>query len=137
LPGAETATEEAAAAVIMTYFVVGCGRMLCDWFIGGGVLSQKVLWCVGGTGGHGKNDGITISITNAGAKRPTFKKWTLKSISPRWTLFKVHLDLVRMIFTGSYIGAVNLGKMEFLVHLAKIDFIVKMHPTFVTLMLAG
>ena len=51
--------------------------------------------------------------------------------------FKVHLDLVRMIFTGSYIGAVNLGKMEFLVHLAKIDFIVKMHPTFVTQMLAG
>jgi hypothetical protein len=79
--------EEAAAAVIMTYFVVGCGRMLCDWFVDDGVLSQKVLWCMGGTGGHGKNDGITIiSITNAGAKRPTFKKWTLKSISPRWTL---------------------------------------------------
>jgi hypothetical protein len=79
LPGAETATEEAAAAVIMTCFVVGCGRMF-DWFVGGGVLIQKVLWYVGGTGGHGKNDGITISITNAGAKRPTFKKWTLKSI---------------------------------------------------------
>jgi len=46
--------------------------MLCDWFVGGGVLIQKVLWWyVGGTGGHGKNDGITISITNAGAKRPT------------------------------------------------------------------
>jgi hypothetical protein len=36
LPGAEAATEEAAAAVIMTYFVVGCGWMLCFWF-GGGV----------------------------------------------------------------------------------------------------
>ena len=80
LPGAEAATEEAVAAVIMTCFVVGCGRMLCDWFVGGGVLIQKVLWYVGGTGGHGKNDGITISITNAGAKRPTLKKWTLKSI---------------------------------------------------------
>ena len=72
LPGAEVATEEAAAAVIIiTCFVVGCGRMLCDWFVGGGVLIQKVLWYVGGTGGHGKNDGITISITNAGAKKPT------------------------------------------------------------------
>jgi hypothetical protein len=38
------------------------------------LLSQKVLWCVGGTGGHGKNDGITISITNAGAIKPTFKE---------------------------------------------------------------
>ena len=37
--------------------------------------------------------------------------------------FKVHLDLVRMIFMDSYIGAV---------HLAKMDFVVKMHPTFVT-----
>jgi hypothetical protein len=64
----------------MTCFVVGCGRMLCDWFVGSGVLIQKVLWYVGGTGGHGKNEGITISITNAGAKRPTFKKWTLKYI---------------------------------------------------------
>ena len=36
LPGAEAATEEAAAAVIMTCFDVGCGRMLCFWF-GGGV----------------------------------------------------------------------------------------------------
>ena len=37
LPGAEVATEEAAAAVIIiTCFVVGCGRMLCDWFVGGG-----------------------------------------------------------------------------------------------------
>ena len=50
---------------------------------------------------------------------------------------KVHLDLVRMIFTDSYIGAVHLGKMDFLVHLAKMDFVVKMHPTFVTQMLAG
>ena len=57
--------------------------MLCDWFVDGGVLSQTVLWCVGGTVWHGKNDGITISITNAGAERPTFKKWTLKSILPR------------------------------------------------------
>ena len=37
--------------------------------------------------------------------------------------FKVHLDLVRMICTDSYIGAVHLGKM---------DLVVKMHPTFVT-----
>ena len=60
--------------------------------------------------------------------------------------FKVHLDLVCMIFTDSYIGAVHLckmdflvhlGKMDFLVHLAKMDFVVKMHPTFVTQMLAG
>jgi len=28
-----------------------------------------VLWCVGGTGGHGKNDDITILLTNAGAKQ--------------------------------------------------------------------
>ncbi len=52
--------------------------------------------------------------------------------------FKVHLDLVCMIFTDSYIGAVHLGQMDFfLVHLAKMDFVVKMHPTFVTQMLAG
>jgi hypothetical protein len=36
-------------------------------------------------GGHGKNDGITISITNAGAKSPTFEKWHKKSISARLT----------------------------------------------------
>ena len=51
--------------------------------------------------------------------------------------FKVNLDLVHMIFTYSYIGAVHLGKMDFLVFLAKMDFVVKMHPTFVTQMLAG
>jgi len=63
--------------------------MLCDWFVGGvslltilGVNGSFKPKSVGGTGGHGKNGGITISITNAGAKRPTFKKWTLKSISP-------------------------------------------------------
>jgi hypothetical protein len=38
--------------------------------------------------------------------------------------FKVHLDLVCMIFTDSYIGAVHLGKMDFLVHLGKMDFLV-------------
>jgi len=37
-----------------------------------------------------------------------------------------------MIFTDSYIGAVHLGKMDFFVHLAKMDSVVKMHPTFVT-----
>ena len=46
--------------------------------------------------------------------------------------FFVHLDLVRMIFTDSYIGAVHLGKMDFFVNLAKMEFVVKMHPTFVT-----
>ncbi len=46
--------------------------------------------------------------------------------------FFVHLDLVRMIFKVSYIGAVHLGKMDFFVHLAKMDFVVKMHPPFVT-----
>ncbi len=46
--------------------------------------------------------------------------------------FFVHLDLVRMIFTDSYIGAVHLGKMDFFVHLAKMDFVVKMHPSIVT-----
>ncbi len=44
----------------------------------------------------------------------------------------VHLDLVRMIFTDSYIEAVHLGKMDFFVHLAKMHFVVKMHPTIVT-----
>ena len=44
-----------------------------------------------------------------------------------------HFDLVRMIFTDSYIvGAVHLGEMDFFVHLAKMDFVVEMHPTFVT-----
>jgi hypothetical protein len=38
--------------------------------------------------------------------------------------FFVHLDLVHMIFTDSYIGVVHL--------LAKMDFVVEMHPTFVT-----
>ena len=46
--------------------------------------------------------------------------------------FFVHLDLVRMIFTDSYIGAVHLGKMDFFVHLAKMARIVKMAPAFVT-----
>jgi hypothetical protein len=46
--------------------------------------------------------------------------------------FFVYLDLVRMIFTYSYIGAVHLGEMDFFVHLAKMDFVVEMHPTFVT-----
>ena len=32
--------------------------------------------------------------------------------------FFVHLDLVRMIFTDSYIGAVHLGRMDFFVHLS-------------------
>jgi len=46
--------------------------------------------------------------------------------------FFVHLDLVCMIFTDSYIEAVHLGEMDFFVNLAKMDFVVKMHPTFVT-----
>ena len=46
--------------------------------------------------------------------------------------FLCHLDLVRMIFTDSYIGACHLGKMDFLCHLAKMARIVKMAPTFVT-----
>jgi hypothetical protein len=37
----------------------------------------------------------------------------------------------RMIFTDSYIGAVHLGKLDFFVHHAKMDFVVKMHPTVV------
>jgi hypothetical protein len=40
-------------------------------------------------GGHGKNDGITISITNAGAKSPTFEKWHKKSILARWTFYAI------------------------------------------------
>ena len=48
----------------------------------------------------------------------------------------VHLDLVRMIFTDSYIGSVHLGEMAFFVHLSKMDFVVDMHPTFVTYMFA-
>jgi hypothetical protein len=45
------------------------------------------VWVVvGGTGGHGKNYGITISITNAGAKSPTLKK-EQKSASRRDALF--------------------------------------------------
>ena len=59
------------------------------------------------------------------------KKNGQKSPSAEMDFF-VHLDLVRMIFTDSYIGAVHLGKMDFFVHLAKMDFVVKMHPTFVT-----
>jgi hypothetical protein len=46
--------------------LVAFGGMWTVWIDG------FVLWCVGGTGGHGKNDGISISITNAGAKCPTF-----------------------------------------------------------------
>jgi hypothetical protein len=86
---------------------------------------------VGGSGGHGKNDGITMSTTNAGAKYPTFYKWTKKSHLAEMD-FLVHLDLVHMILRESYIGVVHLGKIDFLVHLAKMDFVVKMHPTFVT-----
>ena len=50
--------------------------------------------------------------------------------------FFLHIDLVHMIFTDSYTGAVHLGKMDFFVHLAKMDFVVEMHPTFVTYMFA-
>ena len=46
--------------------------------------------------------------------------------------FFCHLDLVSMIFTDSYIGACHLGKMDFFCHLAKMAFVVKMAPTFVT-----
>ena len=54
---------------------------------------------MGGTGGHEKNnDDITVSITNAGAKRPTLKKIAFKVHLAEMD-FKVHLNLVRMIFT--------------------------------------
>ncbi len=43
LPGVEAATEEAATAVIMTSFVVGCGRMLCFWFNGGVNYTLSVI----------------------------------------------------------------------------------------------
>ncbi len=46
--------------------------------------------------------------------------------------FFVHLDLVCMIFTDSYTGACHLGNMNFFYHLAKMAFVVKMAPTFVT-----
>ena len=46
--------------------------------------------------------------------------------------FLCYLDLVRMIFMDSYIGACHLGKMELLCHLAKMARVVKMAPTFVT-----
>ena len=52
-----------------------CPQFLIDFASFGGMGTVWddgcVLWCVGGTGGHGKNDGITISITNDGAKWPT------------------------------------------------------------------
>ncbi len=60
---------------------------------------QTVLWCVGGSGGHGKIDGITMSTTNAGAKYPTFYKWTKKSHLAEMD-FLFHLDLVHMILTA-------------------------------------
>ena len=64
-------------------------------------------------GGHGKNDGITtISITNAGAKSPTFEKWQKKVHLGKMDFF-CHLDLVSMIFTDSYRGACHLGKINF------------------------
>ena len=56
-----------------------CPQFLVDFAFFGGMTVWDdgcVLWSaggggVGGTGGHGKNDSITLSITNAGAKRPT------------------------------------------------------------------
>ena len=80
--------------------------------------------------GHGKNDGITISITNVGAKSPTFEK--LHKSPSRQDGLLCHLDLVSMIFMDSYIGACHLGKMDFLCHLAKMAFVVKMASTLVT-----
>ena len=41
LPGAEAVTEKAAAAVIMTCFIVGCGCMLSFWF--GGCVNYHTL----------------------------------------------------------------------------------------------
>jgi hypothetical protein len=51
---------------------------------------MDLFLCVWVGGGHGKNDSITISITNTGgAKSPTFEKWQKKSISARWTFFAI------------------------------------------------
>jgi hypothetical protein len=59
-----------------------------------------LLWCVAwvaGSGHHVKNDGFTISITNAGAKSPTFEKWHKKSISARWTFYAILIWSVRIL----------------------------------------
>jgi hypothetical protein len=80
LPGAEAATEEAAAAVIRCHVLLWDVVMLCFWFGGGvnySIISYSgrewMLWCVGYLWDL-KNDGCTLSITNAGVKSPTFKK---------------------------------------------------------------
>ena len=110
-------------------FLVDFGGMGKVWDVG------CVLWCVGGpavqwASWNGKNDGITISITNAGAKSPTLKNG-IKSPS-RQVGRLCHLDLVSMNFTDSHIGACHLGKMDFSCHLAKMARVVKMAPAFVT-----
>jgi len=90
-----------------------------------------MMWCnVWVGGGHGINDGITISITNAGAKIQLLKNCIKVHLGKMD--FLCHLDLVSMIFMDSYIGACHLGKMDFLCHLAKMACAVKVAPTFVT-----
>ena len=70
-------------------------------------------------------------ITNAGAKRPYFfamdKKVQISGVDK-----KVQIVLAGTFFTDSYIEGGQIGDSDFFVHSGDSDFVVEVHPTFVT-----
>ena len=79
---------------------------------------------MGGTGGHGNNDGLQFQYLML-VQKGQLKKNGQKSPSAEMDFF-VHLDLVRMIFTDSYIGACHPGKRDF--YATKMARVVKVAP---------
>ena len=103
--------------------------------IGGNGESVCGLWLAGcgmWVGGElGKNNGSTILITNAGAKRSYFFK-TYKIVRFGKMYNFVHLEIVSMIFTDSSVGVCHLGEMYNFVHLGEMAMVVETYTTFVT-----
>ena len=70
-------------------------------------------------------------ITNEGAKRPYFfakdKKVRISGVDK-----KVQIVLAGTFFTDSYIEGGQIGDSDFFVHSGDSDFVVEVHPTFVT-----
>ena len=83
----------------------------------------------------GKNDSSTVSITIAGAKRPSFfKMYKIVHFGKMYNF--VHLENVSIYFTDSYEGVCHLGEMYNFVHLGEMAMAVEMYTSFVTQMLA-
>ncbi len=76
----------------------------------------------------GKNNGSTISITNAGAKRSYFFK-TYKIVHFGTMYNFVHIENVSMIFTDSSVGVCHLGEMYNFVRLREMAMVVETYTT--------